>query len=188
MIYELKNFLDAEQLNFINTEIQKFDLPNNQNIKFDSYKEGTTTQISSTKELKCLDDFLYTNVFGSPKLLEYVNRRYLPQYPTGDSGYEFHRYAPGDICHVHTDGEVPMKGQQTQCLLRFASVVLHLNTPSDGAELIFPSLSKTVKTEAGKIVIFPPYGFVPHYVSPSSDVRDVIITWFVYKDLIVVKQ
>jgi hypothetical protein len=68
-------------------------------------------------------------------------------------------------------------------MLRYASVVLHLNSIEVGGDLVFSNQNKTIKTEAGKVVIFPPYGMFEHY-STSADVpREVIVTWFVYNNV-----
>ena len=190
MIYELSNFVSEEQLIFINSQLSNHCANlKHLNLKQNSYRDGESLNISLTPELKELDNFLF-NIFSSEKLINFISRRYYPQFETGDTGYEFHRYYPGDVCHVHADGEAifSSKNSQEETFLRFASVVLHLNTPSSGGEIVFPTLNKTIKTEAGKIVIFPSYGFAQHYTNLSLDNRDVIVTWFVYRDLLVRKK
>lgn len=187
MIYEIPNFLNQEQLDYINNELSAAisSNPDIFKVELDSNRDGKSILISSKEELKNLDSFLFKNVFSSESLLSYLQKRYSPFFDTGDGGYEFHRYAPGDLCNIHHDGEANFRSDQNTTLLRFASVVLHLNTPSSGGDLVFPTLNKTVKTEAGKLVIFPPYGFAKHYTTESTDNRDVIVTWFVYKNLTV---
>jgi hypothetical protein len=69
--------------------------------------------------------------------------------------------------------------------LRYASVTLHLNTVHEGGELVFPAQNKKVKTEEGKIVIFPPYGMFGHYTTPSEEPREVVVTWFIYANMVV---
>lgn len=187
MIFELPNFVSVDALDFINSEIEKhYDNPKLSAQKPFSYRDGKSINVSGSPELKNLDDFL-VKIFASEELLSYIIRRYNPKYETADTGYEFHRYRPNELCHIHADGETTFRGDipGEEVCLRFASVVLHLNTPSSGGELVFPTLNKTVKTEAGKIVIFPPYGFAQHYTNPSSSNRDVIVSWFVYKNLLV---
>lgn len=188
MIYELPNFITEAQLEKIYAHLAPQLTNENQEYTYKqgSYRDGQSIFISQNESLKDLDSFLLAEVFNSELLSGFINRRYAPNWPTGDSGYEFHRYAPGDLCHIHSDGEVPFHDTKSgEVLLRFASVVLHLNTPSSGGDLIFPGLNKTVKTEARKLVIFPPYGFAQHYTTESSDNRDVVVTWFVYKNLLV---
>lgn len=189
MIFELPNFINESQLNFINSEIQNH-YTQKATQKLGSYRDGNTLFISSSNELKDLDDFLFSEIFASKRLLDFIQKRYKPFLETGDSGYEFHRYSPGDVCHIHSDNEAIFLTDNVneKALLRFASVVLHLNTPKTGGELVFPNLNKTIKTEAGKIVIFPPYGFAQHYTNISDDNRDVIVTWLVYKNLFVSKS
>lgn len=179
MIIELPNFVDSEKLNTINSFFESYINNNTFTILEDSYRDGISIPLSDSEELVEIDNILQ-GIFSSHKLLSCIERRYRPEYSTGDSGYEFHRYKPGQICHIHGDGEMPTVKSKGESLLRFASVVMHLNTPSNGAELVFPELDKTVKTEAGKIVVFPPYNFAQHYTTASTDNRDVIVTWFVY--------
>jgi hypothetical protein len=81
------------------------------------------------------------------------------------------------VCHTHSDGEA------VSGLLRYASVVMHLNTIEEGGELVFPNQNKSVKTEEGKVVIFPPYGMFEHYSTPADVAREVIVTWFVYNNV-----
>jgi hypothetical protein len=56
----------------------------------------------------------------------------------------------------------------------------------EGGELIFPEQNKSIKTEEGKLVIFPPYGMYGHYTTPSNEPREVIVAWFVYDGINVV--
>lgn len=189
MIIELPNFLTEDQINFINLFISKESKPENFSEKIGSYRQGKTVFISKQFNFLNLDKFLFENVFGAKKFLDTVVEQYNPAFQFGDSGYEFHRYEAGHICEKHSDVEAPFDHQnQPSVFLRFASIVLHLNTPKDGGELIFPLLNKSVKTEAGKVVIFPPYGFAEHYTAPSTERRDVIVTWLVYNDLVVNKR
>lgn len=191
MIYELDNFVSNNNLDYINNEISKAIniCPSILNIKFGSYRDGKTINISEQPDLKELDSFLFKNVFASSVLSGFISRRYCPSFGVADSGYEFHRYASGEICNIHNDTEVVFKGVENEkVMLRFASLILHLNTPKSGGELIFPHQNKTVKTEAGKLVIFPPYGFAPHYTTESTSNRDIIVTWLVYKDILVHKK
>jgi hypothetical protein len=98
-----------------------------------------------------------------------------------------HIYNPNDICRYHVDGELHDITKQ-QTLLRYASVVIHLNTVTEGGELVFPNQNKSIKTEEGKLVVFPPYGMYGHYTTPSNQVREVIVSWFVYDGLTVNKN
>jgi hypothetical protein len=105
---------------------------------------------------------------------------------SGDSGYEFHRYEPGDMCLLHADGECSFNSSSTS-LLRYATVILHLNTVKTGGELVFPHQNKTFPTIEGQVIIFPPHGGYQHYVTPSSERRDILMTWMVYNNIIVDK-
>ena len=177
MIIELPEYVDKDTTKKIR-ELASAYLSNHGEYKYGTYRDGKSVFITQLAgqypELKELDTILhgiFDDLQGS-----LLKRRYKPQYGSGDSGYEYHRYAPGDVCHPHSDGEVQSG------LLRYASVVIHLNTIEEGGELVFPNQNKSVKTEEGKVVIFPPYGMFEHYSTPADVAREVIVTWFVYND------
>jgi hypothetical protein len=167
MIYEFPNYVDLELIQEIKNQSRK-------HIQLDrvgSYnREGNTVEITNIPELKELDNKIHNLMQSIQK--ELVRVRFKPQFDSADSGYEYHRYNAGEQCLHHADSEV-MEG-----LLRYASVIIHLST-NDG-ETIFPQQNKKIKTEEGKVVIFPPYGGFGHYVSPSSTSREVLVSWFVY--------
>jgi predicted 2-oxoglutarate/Fe(II)-dependent dioxygenase YbiX len=170
MIIELPNFVPLETVHRIRKDLVPF-LKTPRNI-YESYRDGATVSITETLNLKHVDEELHILFAFLQKNVVY--QRYKPTFNSADSGYEFHRYPPGAICHCHTDG------QFVNGFVRYASVILHLNTIEDGGELVFPNQNKHVKTEAGKIVVFPPYGMFEHYTTPAKVDRDVIVTWFVY--------
>lgn len=169
MILEYKNYVSDEFVEEIQHKVKPFlDLI----TKETTYnRDGLSVNITKTNELNDLDSKIST-LFAdlSGKIL---NRRFKPQFSSGDSGYEYHLYRPGDICHYHADGEV------CENLLRYATVILFL-TDNDDGELVFPSQNIEIKPEKGKIVVFPPYGFFGHYAKPSIKNREILMTWFVY--------
>jgi predicted 2-oxoglutarate/Fe(II)-dependent dioxygenase YbiX len=173
MIIELSNWVNKETTARIRSAVESH-LVGTQD-DYATYRDGKTVAISKTPELQHIDQELHKIFSGLHENI--LSRRYNPSFPVADSGYEFHRYLPGDVCHYHADGEVADK------MLRFASVTLHLSTVDNGGELVFPEQNKSVKTEEGKIVVFPPYGSFGHYTTPSDQVRDVIVFWFVYKNI-----
>jgi hypothetical protein len=178
MIIELPNFVPLETVNRIR-EILVHSLKAS-NHGFNPYRSGFTLPITDNPELKYLDDELQ-KIFSAVQTTV-VAQRYRPNYASADSGYDFHRYPPDSICHIHNDG------QFYEGLIRYASVILHLNTVDDGGDLVFPNQNKHVKTEAGKIVVFPPYGMFEHYTTPAKVDRDVIVCWFVYDGITYVEK
>tara|TARA_R110000851_G_scaffold186831_1_gene336225 strand:- start:558 stop:1085 length:528 start_codon:yes stop_codon:yes gene_type:complete len=167
MIYEFPNYVDLGLIEEIKNESKK----HIQLDKVGSYnREGNTVDITNTPELKEIDIKIHSLMEKIQE--ELVQRRFKPQFNSADSGYEYHRYNAGEQCLHHADGEV-ING-----LLRYASVIIHLST-NDG-ETIFPQQNKKIKTEEGKVVVFPPYGGFGHYVSPSTTAREVLVSWFVY--------
>jgi hypothetical protein len=143
---------------------------------------GKTLNISTTPELAELDTQIceFINKLSN----EIIKYKFIPQFASGDSGYEFHRYEPGDMCFVHSDGECSFNDTNTS-LLRYATVVLHLNTVKIGGETVFPHQNKSFPTIEGQVLIFPPYGGYPHYVTPSAEKRDILMTWMVYNNITV---
>ena len=181
MILEFPNYLDSETTKEIRDAIKPF-ISRKKETAYN--RDGNTVNITDIPELKKLDDKLHKIFVKAQK--DIIQQRYKPQDASADSGYEYHLYNPNDICHYHADGEFS-NPQDNKTLLRYASVVLHLNTVHEGGELVFPEQNKSIKTEEGKLVIFPPYGMYGHYTTPSNEPREVIVTWFVYNGINVVK-
>ena len=177
MIIELPNYADLDLVEEIKNSVTPF-VPKNSRHTY--FRDGKSVHISEVSELKNLDNKLQQFFVLLSKNV--IHQRYRP-------GYAYHIYEPGQICNIHADGEVVFENDgvsQTEkkvAFLRYASVVLHLNTPKNGGEIVFPSQNKIIKTEAGKVVIFPPYGMYQHYTTPSDDPREVLVTWFVYSNL-----
>lgn len=146
---------------------------------------GKTVPISEIPELRDVDTKI--NIFFSQFAQEVVGQRFRPMFPAGDSGFDFHRYEPGDTCLVHSDSEVSFRGDSNAALLRFATVIFYLNTPKEGGELVFPDQKMIIKPKKGLAVIFPPTGVYPHYTNPAAETRDILMTWMVYSNLNVVR-
>lgn len=175
MILEYKNYVSNEFVDEICRQVIPFIDQSAKGSTTTYNRDGITVDLTdaakSNEQIKELDCKLL-NIF-SKLSSEIVDRRYKPQYSSGDSGYEYHLYRPGDICHYHSDGEI------SNGLLRYATVILFL-TDNDDGELVFPSQNIEVKPEKGKVVVFPPYGFFGHYAKPSVKNREILMTWFVY--------
>jgi len=179
MIIELPNYISPDEIKTIREAIQ----PYTKGVSYTYNREGTTVLVSKTPELKEIDDKL--QAIFSHVYINTIAPRFKPALESGDQGYEYHVYKPGDICHYHVDSEIAQSTDRNGFQLRYASVILHLTTNEDGGDLIFPSQNKIVKTEAGKIVVFPPYGMFGHYTTPSNTPREVIVAWFIYKNVTV---
>lgn len=181
MILEFPNYLDLETTKQIRDAVKPF-ISHKKETTYN--RDGNTVYITNTPELKNLDNKLH-KIFTKIQS-DIIQQRYKPLGASADSGYEYHLYNPNDICHYHSDGEL-QNPNDNKTLLRYASVILHLNTVHEGGELVFPAHNKSVKTEEGKLVIFPPYGMYGHYTTPSNESREVIVAWFVYDGINVVK-
>jgi hypothetical protein len=177
MIIELQNFVDKDIVEEIKDSVKLF-LPKVKNHAYN--RDGLSVNITQNEQLKNLDCKI--NEILSNLQSQILTQRYKPIYESGSSDFEYHLYEAGDVCQLHADSEFSQVNSKSS-LIRYASVILHLNTVKNGGELIFPNQNKSIKTESGKIVIFPPYGMYQHYTTPSIENREVIVTWFVYKNI-----
>ena len=175
MILEYKNYVSTETVEEIRQKV--FPFLENAGRETAYNRDGLTVNVTETQELHELDTKLST-IFSALSR-DVVGNRFKPQFSSGDSGYEYHLYNPGDICHHHADGEV------CKNLLRYATVILFL-TDNDDGELVFTAQNTEIKPEKGKVVVFPPYGMFSHYSKPSTKPREIVMTWFVYNNLRVV--
>jgi predicted 2-oxoglutarate/Fe(II)-dependent dioxygenase YbiX len=182
MIIELPNYVLQSDVAEIRATLRAH-MPKDQTYVYN--REGKSLYIWQHPELQELDQKL-AGIFSEVQQ-NVLKHRYQIHRPSSDSGYEFHSYGAGQVCHYHADGEFAATAEPGIFRLRYASVVLHLNTIEEGGELVFPSQNQSVKTEAGKIVIFPPYPMFSHYTTPAKEDRDVVMTWFTYPD-VVLKQ
>jgi hypothetical protein len=180
LILEFPNYLSAETVKVIKETVKSF-TPQKKQARYN--REGNTVLITFIPELKELDSKLH-KIFIKIQA-DIVQPKYKPTFESADAGYEYHIYHPKDVCHPHVDGEMH-RAQDNITLLRYASVILHLNTVYEGGELVFPEQNVKIKTEEGKLVIFPPYGMYSHYTTPSNEPREVIVTWFVYNNVNVI--
>jgi hypothetical protein len=175
LFIELPNYVDKEFIKEIRESVKPF-IPKTKHHTYN--RDGYTVNISKNPELKLLDNKI-NNIFTNLQA-EVVFHRYRPKFLSGSSSFEYHLYEAGDICNVHSDNEINFEKNSSSSLIRYASVILHLNTVEEGGELIFPNQNKSIKTEEGKIVVFPPYSMFTHYTTPAKVNREIIVTWFVY--------
>ena len=183
MIIELPNYIDSETIAEISNSVKPF-LPKSKQHTFN--RDGFTVNITQNKELIKLDNKI-NNIFVVLQR-DILEHRYRPAIKSsGSSDFEYHLYEAGDICRCHSDSELSRHPNENISLIRYASVIIHLNTVNEGGELVFPNQNTKIKTEAGKVVIFPPYGFYQHYTTPSNENREVVVTWFVYNGINVIK-
>ena len=178
MILEYKKYVSDEFVDDVRNQVLPFLKQGNKPVAYnrDGISVYITDLATEKEELKQLDQKL--SVMFTKLSADVVRKRFRPQFSSGDSGYEYHMYEPGDICHYHSDGEVDRN------YIRYASVVLFL-TDNDDGELVFPTQNIEIKPEKGKLVVFPPYGMFSHYSKPSKKNREILMTWFVYNDVTV---
>lgn len=175
MILEFPNYVSREQANELSSAIRPF--TNNENMGMTYNRDGATVSVSSTEELAEVDKYLcsvFTKFQNS-----IVKHKFRPPFQSGDSGYEYHLYSPGQICHPHYDGEIALETGQ----IRYATTILFLTDNDDGG-LVFPSQNIEIKPTAGKMVVFPPHSWYVHYSKPAKEDREIIMTWFIYDGVV----
>lgn len=178
MILEFPNYVDKEFIEYIKQEVY----PYLQNATTScGNRTGITVPISKESGLKNLDNRLHILML---KIQTDIESSFEPLFGSGDNGYEYHKYGIGESCKAHVDGIIDKNTLLSSggSNIRYASVVIHLTT-NTGGELVFPNQNKSIKTEAGKVVVFPPYGTHRHYTTPAKEEREVIVTWFTLTDL-----
>ena len=183
MFIEVPNFIPPDKLAWLR---ERLNASMHLSIGSSYNRAGDTVSISQEPSLQDVDAYLH-GLFGDI-VNDYAVPSFSPLYPTGDSGYEFHRYPTGSVCKEHVDGEVfaGRDANSPTSLVRYATVVLHLTT-NDG-ELVFPKQNKRIKTEAGKLVMFPPNTLYPHYTTASNADREIVMTWLVYSGITAVRN
>ena len=174
MILEFPNYVSREQVAKFSSAVRPF-INKQNNTTYN--RDGATVSVSNTKELEEVDKdlcLIFTKFQN-----DIVQYRFKPEFRSADSGYEYHLYSPGQICHPHHDGELDVKAGQ----IRYATTILFL-TDNDDGELIFPTQNIEIKPAAGKMVIFPPHSWYVHYSKPAKEDREIIMTWFIYDGVV----
>jgi alkylated DNA repair dioxygenase AlkB len=93
---------------------------------------------------------------------------------TGDEGYRFNRYSPGQSYKLHVDRSALSKANSA----RYVSLILNLNNEYEGGEIHFPRQELKVKLGVGDLLVFPSCYTHPHEVIPiQSGVRKSIVSW-----------
>jgi hypothetical protein len=99
-----------------------------------------------------------------------------------DDGYIVCRYAPGDACILHVDGQCSEPGRNG---LRIATLIFYLNDVEDGGETFFPLQDLKVAPRRGRAVLFPIGHTHPHQVLKAGSPRYIMQTWITDPNLIV---
>lgn len=101
-----------------------------------------------------------------------------------DDGWVLARYAPGDRCALHDDGQC---AEESRNGLRLATLLFYLND-APGGETFFPAQDVRVRPVQGRAVVFPPWYTHPHEVLPCGGERFILQTWITDTELKVVQR
>jgi hypothetical protein len=82
-------------------------------------------------------------------------------------------FLSGSILYLKSEAMIPKHtdDQYDRGVVRSLGVLIYLNSPAEGGELLFPLQKKMIKPESGKLVIFPSFFSHPHMVLPTSEDR-----------------
>lgn len=186
MIFTVQNALPATLISEIKLQTAEWLLLNKETPFRSAYNRvGDTITLAKHAEFAGIDAKL--DEFLQTFFADVVSYKYKPEFAVGDSGFEYHRYGVGEECFLHHDGATAFKRGESNSLLRFASIIMHLNTVDVGGETVFPMQNKSFKTIEGQVLVFPPYGTHPHYVTPSGQQREIVMTWMVYSGINIIR-
>lgn len=99
-----------------------------------------------------------------------------------NDGYVLARYAPGDTCALHYDGQIGISPNNG---LRLATQLFYLNTLISGGSTHFPLQKLHIQPVQGTAIMFPVSFSYPHEVLRSNKERFVLQTWITDPDYIV---
>ncbi|MBC7659358.1 MAG: 2OG-Fe(II) oxygenase [Chitinophagaceae bacterium] len=102
-----------------------------------------------------------------------------------NDGFIVAKYAEGDVCGFHDDGQSPDEPSNG---LRYLTVIFFLNDVKEGGELHFPVQGIKIKPTQGTMVLFPAQLTHPHEVLAVKDNRYVLQTWVTDVNLKVVSR
>ncbi len=97
-----------------------------------------------------------------------------------DNNYNLQRYYPTEgyfAPHVENDGKLCTRG-------RMMVWMIYLNTLNFGGGTKFPYFNKTIKSEEGKIVLWPAYwNYLHHGVVHKSKTKYIATGWFLFDEI-----
>jgi hypothetical protein len=102
-----------------------------------------------------------------------------------DDGYVVSRYAPGDTCIMHVDGQCSVAPQNG---LRLATLLFYLNDVAAGGETFFPLQDLKIKPVQGRAVMFPVGYTHPHAVLEAPTPRYIMQTWITDPHFVVAER
>jgi hypothetical protein len=136
-----------------------------------NYREGESLYISGLSDWAFEDRQIFETLKGALPLYQDKTNALVPAI--GDTGYRVHRYDPGQICKLHTDGG-PFQ------LNVFLACVFYLNDNS--GDLVFPNHNVSYRPVADSMVLFPTGFSYPHVSIPTTDPRYIAVTWMKYSE------
>ena len=139
-----------------------------------SIKKSTDLVVSGKEHWKDVDQALFRSL--GTAILEF--RETFPYFkgPFKDMGYGIQRTNPGEHYHWHIDG-----GSHDFSQRQLVAVWYLNDVPGPGGETEFLYQDVSIKPEAGKLILFPPFWTHEHRgVTLEQGVKYIATTWVVF--------
>ena len=139
-----------------------------------SVKRTTDLVVSGKPHWKDIDQALFRSLGRA--ILEFREAFPFFKGPFKDVGYNLQRYLPGEYYHWHIDGGSHQFAERQLVALWYLNDVAG---PGGETEFLYQNVS--VRPEAGKLVLFPPFWTHEHRaVTVRQGVKYIATTWVVF--------
>lgn len=137
-------------------------------------KRSTDIALAGKPHWQDIDERLFRSLRGAIQVLAREHRFFAS--PFKDQGYALQRTSPGDYFHWHVDG-----GSHDFADRQLVAIWYLNDVPGPGGETEFKHQRLTVKPEAGKLILFPPFWTHEHRgVRLEAGVKYIATTWILF--------
>jgi hypothetical protein len=162
-ILEINNFIPENDIDHFLKLIIEAKLPfekNSYNVHGENYEYHNAHQ----------NKILESKIFNYQQKVGYEIGKYFSAYDVQTFKQNF---LSGSILYLRSGAMIPKHtdDQYDRGIVRSLGVLIYLNSPAQGGELVFPLQKKMIKPESGKLVIFPSFFSHPHMVLPTAEDR-----------------
>lgn len=140
----------------------------------DSIKRSTDLVVSNKSNWKDIDQELFRSL--ALAMREFRERYDFFKGPFKDQGYAVQRTDPGEFYHWHIDG-----GSHEFASRQLVALWYLNNVEGPGGETQFQYQDVSVKPEAGKLILFPPFWTHLHRGNTLQEgVKYIATTWIIF--------